>query len=73
LRFFLVLFKNKIIFRSENGIWLRLFPPPVEGKLIRGVEGLYVGDRVRVELIGADVERRSIDFARQGEGRGRDL
>jgi exoribonuclease-2 len=34
----------------------------VEGKLIRGFEGLDVGDRVRVELIGTDVERGFIDF-----------
>jgi hypothetical protein len=37
--------------------------PPVEGKLIRGFEGLDAGDRVRVELIGTDVERGFIDFA----------
>jgi hypothetical protein len=29
-------------------------------------EGLDVGDRVRVELIGTDVERGFIDFARGG-------
>ena len=29
-------------------------------------EGLDVGDRVRVELIGTDVERGFIDFARTG-------
>jgi hypothetical protein len=46
--------------------WARLFHPPVEGKLIRGFEGLDVGDRVRVELIGTDVERGFIDFARAG-------
>jgi exoribonuclease-2 len=38
-----------------------------EGKLIRGFEGLEVGDRVRVELIGTDVERGFIDFARAGK------
>ncbi len=37
-----------------------------EGMLIRGFEGLDVGDRVRVELIGDDVERGFIDFARAG-------
>lgn len=37
---------------------------PVEGKLIQGFEGLDIGDRVRVELIGTDVERGFIDFAR---------
>jgi exoribonuclease-2 len=37
---------------SEKGTWVRLFHPPVEGKLIQGFESLNVGDRVRVELIG---------------------
>jgi len=51
---------------SEKGTWARLFHPPVEGKLLRGFEGLDVGDRVRVQLIGTDVERGFIDFARAG-------
>ncbi len=29
---------------SEKGTRAHLFPPPVEGKLIRGFEGLDVGD-----------------------------
>ena len=51
---------------SEKGTWVRLFHPPVEGKVMRGFEGLDVGDRVRVQLIGTDVERGFIDFARAG-------
>jgi hypothetical protein len=51
---------------SEKGTWVRLFHPPVEGKLIRGFEGLDAGGRIRVELIGTDVERGFIDFARAG-------
>ena len=51
---------------SEKGTWARLFHPPVEGKVMRGFEGLDVGDRVRVQLIGTDVERGFIDFARAG-------
>ena len=51
---------------SEKGTWARLFQPPVERKLIRGFEGLDVGDPVRVQLIGADVERGFIDFTRAG-------
>jgi hypothetical protein len=35
-------------------------------KLLQGFRGLDVGDRVRVELIGTDVERGFIDFARAG-------
>jgi exoribonuclease-2 len=55
---------------SEKGTWVRLFHPPVEGKLVRGFEALDVGDRVRVELIGTDVERGFIDFARAAKGQG---
>jgi exoribonuclease-2 len=55
---------------SEKGTRVRLFHPPVEGMLIRGFEGLDVGDRVRVELIGTDVERGFIDFARTGRWQG---
>jgi len=32
---------------------------------MRGFEGLDVGDRVRVELIGTDVGRGFIDFVRK--------
>jgi len=51
---------------SGKGTWVRILQPPVEGKLVRGFEGLDVGDRVRVELIGTNVERGYIDFARAG-------
>jgi len=39
---------------------------PVEGKLMRGFEGLDVGDQVRIELIGTNIERGFIDFGRTG-------
>ena len=51
---------------SEKGTWVRVFHPPVEGKLLHGFEGLDVGDRLRVELVGTDVERGFIDFSRTG-------
>ena len=47
---------------------MRIFRPPVEGKVMRGFKGLDVGDRLRVELLGTDVERGFIDFARLGHG-----
>ncbi len=47
---------------SEAGTWVRVFDPPVEGKLVHGFEGLSVGEKLRVKLIGADVERGFIDF-----------
>jgi VacB/RNase II family 3'-5' exoribonuclease len=49
---------------SPKGTWVRIFHPAVEGKVVRGFEGLDVGDRVRVELLRTDVERGFIDFTR---------
>jgi len=49
---------------SPKGTWARIFNPPVEGKVVRGFQGLDVGDRVRVELIGTNVNQGFIDFAR---------
>jgi VacB/RNase II family 3'-5' exoribonuclease len=49
---------------SEKGTWVRVFEPPVEGRVEQGSGGLDVGDRVRVKLIGVDPARGHIDFAR---------
>jgi exoribonuclease-2 len=49
---------------SEVGTWVRITHPAAEGKLVRGYQGLDVGDHVRVELVSTDVERGFIDFAR---------
>jgi VacB/RNase II family 3'-5' exoribonuclease len=49
---------------STKGTWVRIFHPPVEGRLERGFEGLDVGDRLRVRLIHTDAARGFIDFAR---------
>ena len=51
---------------SEKGTWVRVFEPPVEGKLVHGFDGLDVGDQLRVKLIRTDVERGFIDFVRIG-------
>jgi VacB/RNase II family 3'-5' exoribonuclease len=52
---------------SPKGTWVRVFRPAVEGKVVRGFEGLDVGDRVRVELVHTDVERGYVDFGRSQE------
>ncbi|MEO8905780.1 MAG: RNB domain-containing ribonuclease, partial [Polyangiaceae bacterium] len=49
---------------SVKGTWVRINHPAAEGKLVSGVHGLDVGDRVRVELVATDFERGFIDFAR---------
>ena len=50
---------------SRDGVWVRVFSPPAEGKVVgggMGGEGLKVGDKVHVELVGTNVERGFIDF-----------
>ena len=54
---------------SEKGTWVRVTGPTAEGRVVRGFEGLDVGDRVRVELVHTDVARGFIDFARAREQR----
>ena len=49
---------------SQSGTWVRLFQPPVEGRLEGGTEGLDVGDRTRVKLVNTNVQRGYIDFVR---------
>jgi VacB/RNase II family 3'-5' exoribonuclease len=47
---------------SAKGTWVRIAHPAVEGKVVRGAQGLDVGQRVRVELAHTNVERGFIDF-----------
>lgn len=54
---------------SELGTWTRLIGIPVEGKLVRGVDGADVGDRMRVRLVDVDVQRGYIDFTKVGQAR----
>lgn len=49
---------------SPKGTWVRIFHPPVEGKVVHGSHGLDIGERVRVKLVSVDVENGFIDFAR---------
>jgi VacB/RNase II family 3'-5' exoribonuclease len=48
---------------SDKGTWVRISGPIAEGRVIRGFEGLDVGERVRVQLVHTDVARGFIDFA----------
>jgi VacB/RNase II family 3'-5' exoribonuclease len=57
-------FEGIVTGASKKGVWVRLFHPPVEGKVVRGENGLDVGDKVKVKLLQADPERGFIDFQR---------
>ena len=49
---------------SDKGTWVRISAPTAEGKVVRGFEGLDVGDHVHVQLLHTDVEKGFIDFAK---------
>jgi VacB/RNase II family 3'-5' exoribonuclease len=51
---------------TEHGIYARLFNPPAEGKVVRGDEGLHVGQIIRARLLKADPYNAFIDFERVG-------
>jgi VacB/RNase II family 3'-5' exoribonuclease len=59
-------FEGIVTGASSKGTWVRLTHPAAEGKVVRGSEGMDVGDRVQVELVDTDVERGFVDFARAG-------
>jgi exoribonuclease-2 len=47
---------------ADKGTWVRIFQPPIEGRLLYGVEGVDVGHRIKVQLIRTDVDKGYIDF-----------
>ena len=47
---------------ADKGTWVRIFHPPIEGRLLHGYEGVDVGNRLKVRLIYADVDKGYIDF-----------
>jgi exoribonuclease-2 len=49
---------------NNNGTWVRLLSPPVEGMLIHNATALSIGEKIRVKLVTTDVERGFIDFIR---------
>jgi exoribonuclease-2 len=49
---------------ADKGTWVRISAPAAEGRLVRGFEGLDVGDHCQVKLVRTDVARGFIDFER---------
>jgi VacB/RNase II family 3'-5' exoribonuclease len=57
-------FRGVITGASDKGIYVRVFDPPVEGRVMKGEQGLDVGDTVSVKLLHTDPLHAFIDFAR---------
>jgi len=55
-------FDGVVTGHSFNDTWVRIFSPPVEGKLVSRTSSLDVGRKVRVKLVATDVERGFVDF-----------
>jgi exoribonuclease-2 len=49
---------------TPKGVFVRISEPPVEGRLMRGEEGVDVGDEIQVTLLSTDPQRGFIDFGR---------
>ncbi len=49
---------------TPKGVFVRVLNPPIEGRLMRGENGVDVGDKIRVRLLSTDAERGYIDFGR---------
>jgi exoribonuclease-2 len=49
---------------TDHGSFVRTLKPPVDGMLVRGQQGVDVGDRLRVTLVRTDPAQGYIDFAR---------
>ena len=55
-------FSGVITGANDKGTFVRVFNPPVEGKIVHGFEGLDVGDTVTVTLSQTDPVHAFIDF-----------
>ena len=47
---------------NKDGTYVRLLSPPAEGRVVRGEDGMDVGERVSVRLVRTDPVKGHIDF-----------
>jgi exoribonuclease-2 len=58
-------FEGVVTGASPKGTYVRLLKLPAEGRVIRGTQGIDVGDKVQVRLVGVDAAKGFIDFERR--------
>lgn len=57
-------FSGLVTGAGPKGTWVRIFHPPVEGKLVGEFHNVDVGDRLKVKLVAVDIPNGFIDFIR---------
>jgi exoribonuclease R len=57
-------FHGVITGANDKGVYVRVFDPPVEGRVVKGEHGLDVGDMVDVTLLHTSPQHAFIDFGR---------
>ncbi len=57
-------FSGVVTGAGDKGTYIRIFKPPVEGKIVQGAQGLDVGDTATVTLAHTDPIHAFIDFTR---------
>jgi exoribonuclease II len=55
-------FDSIVTGNSSAGVWVRVLSPPTEGKLLARHTSVSIGERLRVKLLGVNVEQGFIDF-----------
>ena len=59
------LFDGIVTGASPKGTFVRLLKFPAEGRVVRGTQGIDVGDKVQVRLLSVDVDQGFINFERK--------
>lgn len=57
-------FEGIVTGNTPAGVWVRIFSPPAEGKLVQGMSDCKVGEKLFVKLESTSVEHGFIDFSR---------
>jgi exoribonuclease-2 len=55
-------FDGVITGAADKGTWVRIFNPPVEGRVVRGFQSMRVGDEAHLVLVHTDFDRGYLDF-----------
>lgn len=55
-------FKGIVTGVKEDGTYIRISKPSAEGRIVKGQQGVDVGDKIKVRLVATDARKGHIDF-----------